>query len=187
MTIAKKTRKVSELKIIERRPGVRLPHHPYSAPALCTHPAAKDSAARSPRRYTRVNSAQSELGGSHATSPNRRCYWLEVHRPDGWFPQSTDVRGSGKFSLTKPRMEGPMRLRLIPYTFALVAIAAISTPATAQLVRSGSGVGATTARDQFRADLGGGTVAGANGSFGGARREINWDGVPDSFSAPNSL
>jgi hypothetical protein len=84
-------------------------------------------------------------------------------------------------------MEGPMRLRLIPYTFALVAIAAISTPATAQLVRSGSGVGATTARDQFRADLGGGTVAGANGSFGGARREINWDGVPDSFSAPNSL
>lgn len=43
------------------------------------------------------------------------------------------------------------------------------------------------ARDQFRIDLGGGTVAGANGSFGGQRREINWDGVPDSFSAPNNL
>src|SRR5690242_17021536 len=43
------------------------------------------------------------------------------------------------------------------------------------------------ARDQFRIDLGGGTVAGANGSFGGQRREINWDGVPDAFSAPNNL
>jgi hypothetical protein len=30
-------------------------------------------------------------------------------------------------------------------------------------------------------------VAGANGSFGGVRREINWDGVPDMFSAPNLL
>jgi len=30
-------------------------------------------------------------------------------------------------------------------------------------------------------------VAGANGSFGGLRREINWDGVPDALSAPNNL
>lgn len=45
----------------------------------------------------------------------------------------------------------------------------------------------TAARDQFRVDLGGGTVAGLDGSFGGERREINWDGVPDSFSAPNNL
>ncbi len=29
------------------------------------------------------------------------------------------------------------------------------------------------------------TVAGANGSFGGLRREINWDGVPDARSDPN--
>jgi len=41
--------------------------------------------------------------------------------------------------------------------------------------------------DAFRTALGGGTVAGANGSFGGIRREINWDGVPDAFSAPNNL
>lgn len=41
--------------------------------------------------------------------------------------------------------------------------------------------------DSFRAALGGGTVAGANGSFGGLRREINWDGVPDSLSDPNNL
>ncbi len=41
--------------------------------------------------------------------------------------------------------------------------------------------------DNFRTQLGGGTVPGANGSFGGVRREINWDGVPDAFAAPNSL
>jgi hypothetical protein len=45
----------------------------------------------------------------------------------------------------------------------------------------------TAARDGFRAAVGGGTVAGANGSFGGVRREINWDGVPDGFADPNLL
>jgi PEP-CTERM motif len=38
--------------------------------------------------------------------------------------------------------------------------------------------------DAFRAAVGGGSVAGANGSFGGLRREINWDGVPDSRADP---
>ena len=47
--------------------------------------------------------------------------------------------------------------------------------------------GITSTRDDFRAAIGGGTAAGANGSFGGLRREINWDGVPDAFSAPNLL
>ncbi|MEO7598655.1 MAG: PEP-CTERM sorting domain-containing protein [Opitutus sp.] len=42
-------------------------------------------------------------------------------------------------------------------------------------------------RDSFRTAIGGGTVAGANGDFGGLRREINWDGVPNSLSDPNSL
>jgi hypothetical protein len=45
----------------------------------------------------------------------------------------------------------------------------------------------TATRDAFRAAVGGGTLAGANGSFGGVRREINWDGVPDARSDPNSL
>ena len=45
----------------------------------------------------------------------------------------------------------------------------------------------TAGRDLFRSDLGGGAVAGANGSFGGLRREINWDGVPAASAAPNNL
>ena len=45
----------------------------------------------------------------------------------------------------------------------------------------------TSTRDDFRKAVGGGTVAGANGSFGGLRREINWDGVPDVRSDPNPL
>ena len=45
----------------------------------------------------------------------------------------------------------------------------------------------TPARDAFRAAVGGGTTAGANGDFGGLRREINWDGVPDARSDPNPL
>jgi len=45
----------------------------------------------------------------------------------------------------------------------------------------------TSTRDAFRAAVGGGTVAGANGDFGGLRREINWDGVPDLSADPNTL
>lgn len=45
----------------------------------------------------------------------------------------------------------------------------------------------TPTRDAFRAAVGGGAVAGANGSFGGLRREINWDGVPDGRADPNGL
>jgi hypothetical protein len=45
----------------------------------------------------------------------------------------------------------------------------------------------TPTRDAFRAAIGGGSAAGANGSFGGLRREINWDGVPDAFADPNLL
>lgn len=49
----------------------------------------------------------------------------------------------------------------------------------------------TTTRDAFRDAVGGGSTAGANGSFGGVRREINWDGVPnaraDSALLPNNF
>jgi hypothetical protein len=69
----------------------------------------------------------------------------------------------------------------------LVAAVLLATAAQAQTVQSGTGAAATSARDAFRIDLGGGTVPAANGSFGGARREINWDGVPDAQAAPNQL
>ncbi len=45
----------------------------------------------------------------------------------------------------------------------------------------------TATRDFFRTVVGGGITAGSNGSFGGLRREINWDGVPDARSDPNPL
>lgn len=48
-------------------------------------------------------------------------------------------------------------------------------------------VAITPIRDAFRAAVGGGTAPGANGSFGGVRREINWDGVPDDRADPNAL
>jgi len=71
------------------------------------------------------------------------------------------------------------------------ALCAVAGGAHAQLVvRSGAGADAAAlapTRDLFRADLGGGTVAGANGSFGGVRREINWDGVPAASAPPNYL
>ena len=72
----------------------------------------------------------------------------------------------------------------------LAAATLVPCAADAQTVRSAAGASAADiapAVTTFRTDLGGGTTAGANGSFGGVRREINWDGVPDAFSAPNNL
>ena len=71
---------------------------------------------------------------------------------------------------------------------ALSSDASASTPAV-PVIRAASGsapADITSAIDQFRADLGGANN-GANAPAEGGRREINWDGVPDSFSAPNAL
>ena len=74
-------------------------------------------------------------------------------------------------------------------TFGLLLLPSV---ATGQVVRSGAGTTSVdaallAARDAFRVDVGGGTTAAANGSFGGVRREINWDGVPASQATPNNL
>ena len=73
---------------------------------------------------------------------------------------------------------------------AALLLAAVPGSALGQLVRSAvgpNGAGIVPGIDLFRMDLGGGTVAGPNGSFGGVRREINWDGVPSGSAAPNNL
>ena len=76
-------------------------------------------------------------------------------------------------------------------SFAALTLLASPGAHGASVVRSvgGDSVAATIApaRDQFRVDIGGGTTAGANGQFGTQRREINWDGVPATSSAPNLL
>jgi hypothetical protein len=60
---------------------------------------------------------------------------------------------------------------------------------SSELVRSAAGPEAAAiqaALDQFRADLGA-LNPNTAGSKGAGRREINWDAVPDGFSAPNNL
>lgn len=77
---------------------------------------------------------------------------------------------------------------LLPVTTAVLLAATEAQAAFVTFESSGSNAAAITpARDAFRLTIGGGTVAGANGSFGGLRREINWDGVPATSSDPSLL
>jgi len=79
-----------------------------------------------------------------------------------------------------------MKRALLAGFMTLVA----SSVQAAPIIFQGTAVtvaGIVPIRDDFRVALGGGVAAGANGSFGGLRREINWDGVPDALSAPNLL
>ena len=72
------------------------------------------------------------------------------------------------------------------------AIALLMLPTAADaasLARSASGstpAAIQAAIDLFREDLGG-FNNGVGNSFANGRREINWDGVPDAFAAPNAL
>ena len=71
----------------------------------------------------------------------------------------------------------------------MTALLGFTSAHAASSLTSASGANAAaiqTAVDSFRIDLG--TLrANVTGSFGSGRREINWDGVPDAFSAPNNL
>jgi hypothetical protein len=68
-------------------------------------------------------------------------------------------------------------------------VAVFATAGSAQAIeRSASGVDAAAiqvAVDQFRGDLGANNGIGS--SFVSGRREINWDGVPNGATAPNSI
>ena len=79
--------------------------------------------------------------------------------------------------------------RKLAMSLVLVAsTATVSQAAFALYEAAGADPAAITpTRDAFRTAVGGGTVAGANGSFGGIRREINWDGVPDNRADANAL
>lgn len=74
----------------------------------------------------------------------------------------------------------------------MVFVLAVLVPCGAfggALVRSATGPAPASiqaAVDQFRTDLGGANN-GVGGTFSTGRREINWDGVADAFSSPNSL
>jgi hypothetical protein len=81
----------------------------------------------------------------------------------------------------------PMKITQLSLTLSLLALPSL---ALAQTVRTGSGAAAANVQaivDQYRADLGGALNPNTAGSFGSGRREINWDGVPATLSAPNSL
>lgn len=73
---------------------------------------------------------------------------------------------------------------------AALALGGFAAGAAAQTVHAAAGpdvAAIAPARDAFRAHLGGGTTPGPNGSFGGVRREINWDAVPDGLASPRLL
>lgn len=81
-------------------------------------------------------------------------------------------------------MKGLVRLLL-----AVLALSAYPLAHAAAIVSSASGANSTDIQatvDAFRTSLG---TLNANviDSFDTGRREINWDGVPDAFSAPNNL
>jgi len=79
----------------------------------------------------------------------------------------------------------------IKYIFSLALFTMLLSQSiiAAPVVRQGTGANTAALQgivDTFRNDLGG-TNNGVGGSFTDGRREINWDGVPDSFAEPNNF
>ncbi len=75
----------------------------------------------------------------------------------------------------------------IGVALALAMVSPLAVQAQIFFSASGpNGAAIQSSVDAFRAALGG-LNPNTAGSFGSGRREINWDGVPDAFSAPNAL
>lgn len=72
-------------------------------------------------------------------------------------------------------------------TVAALLLAPAAGAAMITFEAAGDAAAITVVRDAFRTTVGGDTIAGANGSFGGLRREINWDGVGNGFADPAPL
>ena len=95
--------------------------------------------------------------------------------------------------LRQPRQLRQLRQLWQPRQLAtsLALAACLAGPAQAAITvfesAAAQPAGIVAARDSFRLAVGGGNVAAPNGDFGGLRREINWDGVPDSRADPNAL
>jgi hypothetical protein len=83
------------------------------------------------------------------------------------------------------KMTGICRV-LFPGMLLLVSSYSAFASAVIRVGAGANGAAIQTAVDQFRTDLGG-VNNGVGGSFISGRREINWDGVADSFSEPNAL
>ena len=87
-----------------------------------------------------------------------------------------------------PRVERALAAAL---TTALTTALTVAGPAHAAITlfeaAAATPAGVTATRDAFRVAVGGGATAGANGDFGGLRREINWDGVGNAFADPAAL
>lgn len=79
----------------------------------------------------------------------------------------------------------------LPVLCSAVLAAALAGPAQAAITvfesAAASPASLAPMRDSFRLAVGGGSIAAANGDFGGLRREINWDGVGNAFADPAAL
>jgi hypothetical protein len=79
-----------------------------------------------------------------------------------------------------------LTMRLFAIAALMLSLSATSVAAPVVFEASGSEpADIQAAVDGFRAFLGDNN--GVGGTFPDGRREINWDGVPDAFSAPNNL
>ena len=85
--------------------------------------------------------------------------------------------------MTLPFAPAPVRTLLLVASLLIPPSATLAGPvARRQAGADAAAIQATV--DQFRADLGGALNPNQPGSQPTGRREVNWDGVPDAFSAP---
>jgi hypothetical protein len=79
------------------------------------------------------------------------------------------------------------KFRLLMFATVLVVLSSTGLAHALEFTASGPDAASITPTvDAFRSDLGS-LNPNVAGSFGTGRREINWDGVPTAFSAPNLL